>query len=61
MVTTMENMTSDTLTGSRVNPFTPFPVVMTTMVALPYKAYPEATKFEPGCRTSAFVTGPSDN
>ena len=31
------------LTGSKVKPFTLFPVVNTTIVALPYKAYPDAT------------------
>ena len=31
------------LTGSKVKPFTLFPVVKTTIVALPYKAYPDAT------------------
>ena len=36
------------LTGSSVNPLTPFPVVKTTIVALPNKAYPAATKFLPG-------------
>lgn len=35
-------------TGSSVNPLTPFPVVRTTIVALPNKAYPAATKFLPG-------------
>ena len=46
-------------TGSSVNPLTPLPVVSTTIVALPYKAYPAATKFRPGCKASCSVAGPS--
>lgn len=31
---------------------TPWPVESTIMVALPYRAYPAATRFLPGCRAS---------
>lgn len=47
------------LTGSSVNPLTPCPVVITTIVALPNSAYPAATKFLPGWRASSMVGGPS--
>lgn len=35
-----------------MKPLTPFPVESTIIVALPYKAYPAATMFLPGCRAS---------
>lgn len=47
------------LTGSSVNPLTPFPVVRTTIVALPNRAYPAATKLLPDWRASSNVAGPS--
>ena len=43
-----------------MNPFTPFPVDSTTIVALPYRAYPAATSLRPGCRASLTLAGPSD-
>ena len=49
-----------TLTGSNINPLTPCPVERTTIVALPYNAYPAATMLRPGCRASLTVAGPSD-
>ena len=47
------------LTGSSINPFTPFPIDRTTMVALPYRAYPVATRLRPGCNASLTLAGPS--
>ena len=39
--------------GSRVNPFTPWPVVYTSMVEEPYIIYPAAVWALPGCRKSS--------
>ena len=48
------------LTGSKVNPLTPFPVDNTTIVALPNNAYPAATKCLPGCSASLIEGESSD-
>lgn len=47
------------LTGSNIKPLTPLPVDMTIIVADPYKAYPAATIWLPGCKASDTVGTPS--
>jgi len=48
------------LTGSSIKLLTPVPTDSTTIVALPYRAYPAATTCRPDCRASLTVAGPSD-
>jgi len=47
------------LTGSNIKLLTPVPTDMTTIVALPYRAYPAAMTLRPDCRQSLTVAGPS--
>lgn len=46
------------IAGSYMNPLTPWPIESTIIVAEPYRAYPAAIKFRPGCSAACSLKSP---